>query len=100
METERPTLETTDAAPQVGQNHEAQLSPSPSPQPNASNRRRARPRLGSLIAVVAALILGLAGGVLFHQRIGSFVGLSDHSHRAGADGKKQLWTCSMHPQVL
>src|SRR5436309_2359039 len=46
--------------------------------------------------------LGIVAGVRWHEAIARTLGLADHQHaeHAAKPGPKQLWTCSMHPQVI
>jgi len=61
--------------------------------------------VGVSIALVAALGIGLAAGVQWHALIADMLGMHAHDQAAkaaniDANGHKQLWTCSMHPQVI
>ncbi len=56
-----------------------------------------RIRLGLLVAVAAALTVGVATGVRWHAQIGRVFG----PRQAPAPGEPAgLWTCGMHPQVI
>jgi len=57
-----------------------------------------RKRVLTVVLLVAALVAGVALGFAGHGRIGHWFGL--HGRTAAAGGKKELWTCGMHPQVL
>jgi Cu(I)/Ag(I) efflux system membrane fusion protein/cobalt-zinc-cadmium efflux system membrane fusion protein len=57
--------------------------------------RRAR----TALYVAVALAVGVAGGARWHDRVGGWFAGGHGAHDA-AGQKKQLWTCSMHPQVL
>lgn len=61
-------------------------------------RRGAGSRAGVTLLVLAALAGGLVAGAYWHEPIAHRLGL--HSHKPGAGGKKQIWTCGMHPQVI
>ena len=59
----------------------------------------------ALLLVVAILLAAglLAAGAYWHENIGGWFGRGDgqdHSADATAAGRKQLWTCGMHPQVI
>jgi RND family efflux transporter MFP subunit len=59
--------------------------------------RHGRSHVGLYIAVVVALLVGLAAGAIWHGPLTAVF----HSHKhAAATAAKQLWTCSMHPQVI
>ena len=62
----------------------------------ANNRSRAPAVVG---AVVVSLAAGIAAGVAWHGAI--LRALHRDARPAAADGgRKQLWTCGMHPQVI
>ena len=64
--------------------------------------RRATHRTGLRLALVAltALVVGLAIGARWHAAIGGWIGGASAATGLQATAPKQLWTCSMHPQVL
>jgi Cu(I)/Ag(I) efflux system membrane fusion protein/cobalt-zinc-cadmium efflux system membrane fusion protein len=83
------------------ENHEVKVAASLPPRPDyEEGTGRGRPRAGVYLAVVVALMAGLLAGVLGHERLGHLFGLHAHGRSADAGGKKKLWTCSMHPQVI
>lgn len=68
--------------------------------------RPARGGVGVLLVLIAA-VAGLYSGARWHDRIGPVFGLSTHAgggapaaEAGGSDEGAQLWTCSMHPQVI
>lgn len=63
--------------------------------------------LFGLLALAACLLVGIVIGVAGHERITTVLnrhahgGRHDPTHAGGGGGAgKQLWTCSMHPQVI
>ena len=56
--------------------------------------------LGVAAALVVVAALALAAGVRWHGRIAPMLGWAADPAKPAADGRKQLWTCSMHPQVI
>jgi membrane fusion protein, copper/silver efflux system len=97
---EQQTAGTTEmAAP--GDNREVTASPPPPRRPDYEERvGRRGPRVGVYVAIVVALAAGLAAGVFWHEQIGHLIGRHAHAQSTDAGGKKKLWTCSMHPQVI
>ena len=71
----------------------------PAPGRSVLDPPRRRP-IVVLAAVVVSVVAGLAAGVLWHEPIVHALGLHQHADDGGAGGKKQLWTCGMHPQVI
>jgi Cu(I)/Ag(I) efflux system membrane fusion protein/cobalt-zinc-cadmium efflux system membrane fusion protein len=67
--------------------------------------RSGNQRFVRLFALTACLLVGVVIGVVGHERITTTLERLTHgarhdvAHMAGGAGK-QLWTCSMHPQVI
>lgn len=61
-----------------------------------------RNKAGQLLRLVAVLAVGLAAGVFWHDPLARLVGWNPHGSQdgTGTPSAKQLWTCSMHPQVI
>jgi Cu(I)/Ag(I) efflux system membrane fusion protein len=61
-------------------------------------------RIAVLVILLIVLVVGIAAGVRWHARIGSWFS-PDGKPRTGVEATKatketQLWTCGMHPQVI
>ncbi|HZL99675.1 MAG TPA: efflux RND transporter periplasmic adaptor subunit [Planctomycetota bacterium] len=71
---------------------------------NATNPRKAvgRPRVRGVLLLAAGLAVGLAAGLRWHDTVAGWMGAADEQGATGpgAMEARQLWTCSMHPQVL
>jgi RND family efflux transporter MFP subunit len=68
-----------------------------------------RRRSGSLLFVLIAAVAGLYAGARWHEQLAPIFGLPQHAGGGGggatggnaaAPASEQLWTCSMHPQVI
>lgn len=77
----------------------AQQTPPSVPPPAPVDPNRGSPTLVLGIFIVLAVAAGLIAGTYFHHEIGHVLGLATDAPGA-ADGKKKLWTCGMHPQVI
>lgn len=96
------TLDPTPRRP--GDDDEAtHVPPRSSPDPQ-QKRASTRGRFGRSVALLLVLVAGLAAGVVWHEPILHRLGRHQHAADGGtatqAGGKKQVWTCGMHPQVI
>lgn len=63
--------------------------------------RAGRSHIGKYGVVVAALVMGLIAGTVWHAPLlAMFHGHGESSASGGTSAVKQLWTCSMHSQVI
>ena len=58
--------------------------------------------LGVIVALIAVAVIGLGAGVRWHAAMTRLLGAESNATvpRVAKPGPKQLWTCSMHPQVI
>src|SRR6478736_4427944 len=64
--------------------------------------RHGRSHIGLYIALVFALLVGLAAGAIWHAPLASLFNAHDHTAVTTSPSTKgkQLWTCSMHRDVI
>jgi len=68
--------------------------------PGPARPGAAHPGRRTALVALAALALGLAAGVRWHAAIAACFGAAPAASGPETQAPRQLWTCSMHPQVL
>lgn len=92
---------TTESGPQgLGDNNPVAPPPPPLSPDYGPRPVSRRGKVGGYVALALVLLGGLAAGVLFHEPILHAFGRHQHQAPVAEGGKKQLWTCGMHPQVI
>lgn len=86
--------------PSEGNHHHDGLAPAPPDAHPFEGRSTMSRSMLTLIGVVIALVAGVAAGVMWRGPIVAALGLHAHGSVEQAGGKKLLWTCGMHPQVI
>lgn len=83
---------------------EREAAPASPPPDLGPNREPVRGRSRRYLVLLLVLVAGLTAGVVLNEPILHVLGHHQHPADGGApaeaDGKKQLWTCGMHPQVI